>query len=43
MKKLKIVHIGAGSGFVLSIARELLSNEILIMPNLFWQIRRKTV
>ena len=28
MKALKIVHIGAGSGFVLSIARELLSNPI---------------
>jgi len=28
MKPLKIVHIGAGSGFVLSIARELLGNEI---------------
>jgi alpha-galactosidase len=28
MKALKIVHIGAGSGFVLSIARELLGNEI---------------
>ena len=28
MRKLKIVHIGAGSGFVLSIARELLSSPI---------------
>ena len=28
MRKLKIVHIGAGSGFVLAIARELLSHEI---------------
>ena len=28
MKKLKIVHIGAGSGFVLAIARELLSHEM---------------
>ncbi|MBQ9501937.1 MAG: hypothetical protein IJU70_07265 [Lentisphaeria bacterium] len=28
MKPLKIVHIGAGSGFVLSIARELLGHEI---------------
>ncbi|MBR7104205.1 MAG: hypothetical protein IKC65_04620 [Lentisphaeria bacterium] len=28
MKALKIVHIGAGSGFVLSVAKELLSHEI---------------
>ena len=28
MKQLKIVHIGAGSGFVLAIARELLSHEM---------------
>ncbi len=28
MRKLKIVHIGAGSGFVLAIARELLSHPI---------------
>ena len=35
MKKLKIVHIGAGSGFVLAIARELLSHEMFDNADFF--------